>query len=203
MPRRNRTEPVALCAARRRQGEGTCRKQAGWGTPHQGIGPCRLHGGLLPNHIKHAEQVRIERAARTMLEREDIDPLDDPIHQLQLLAAEILRFRDILGDQVEELPSWTYEDLTGRDDVRAVLRAYERALDRAQSVLLGMVKLDLDERLVKLSAAQGRIVIQLFEAVLLAKAVGLTKEQIRTAKTVIAREVPRVSALPADELAVG
>ena len=55
----------------------------------------------------------------------------------------------------------------------------------------------------KPSRPEGRIADELFEVVLLAKEVGLTGEQIRTAKTIIAREVPRVSALPADELAVG
>jgi hypothetical protein len=204
MPRRKRTEPVVLCGARRRQGEGTCRKQAGWGTRHQGIGPCRLHGGLLPNHIKHAERVRVELGVRTTLARERLVPLDDPLQQLQLVAAEVLRLKDILAGMVDDLPSWIYyEGMAGREDVRAVLSAYERAQNRALRVLTEMVKLDLDERLAKVSAAQAAILIQLIEAVILAKEMGLTREQVHTAKAIIARELPRLSALPAAELRVG
>ena len=39
---------ASLCGARRRQSDGTCRKQAGWGTDHFGFGRCRLHGGATP-----------------------------------------------------------------------------------------------------------------------------------------------------------
>lgn len=33
------------CGARKRQTEGTCRRPAGWGTPHPGWGNCKLHLG--------------------------------------------------------------------------------------------------------------------------------------------------------------
>jgi hypothetical protein len=135
-----------------------------------------------------------------MLEREGLLPVDDPIQQLQLVAAEILRLHDIFGDMVEDLPSWTTTDASGREDLRAVLRAFERSQDRSARVLLEMVKLDLPERLAKLTAAQGTIMIRLIEAVILADEMALTQQQIQTAKAIVAREIPRVSTLPAAEL---
>lgn len=33
------------CGAKKRQGEGTCKRPAGWGTEHPGTGRCKLHGG--------------------------------------------------------------------------------------------------------------------------------------------------------------
>ncbi len=45
--------------------------------------------------------------------------------------------------------------------------------------------------------------VPVIEAVILSKDMGLTKEQVQTAKAIIACEVPRVSVLPASELGVG
>jgi hypothetical protein len=132
-----------------------------------------------------------------MLERERLAPLEDPIQQLQLVAAEIIKLKTILGTRVEELGSLVYEDLSGRDEVRAVVHAYETALDRSQKVLIEMLRLNLDERLANLSNAQGVIMIQILEAVILAKKMGLSEEQVQTAKAIVAQEIPRVSALPA------
>lgn len=43
---------VSFCGAKKRQGEGTCRLPAGWGTDHVGRGRCKLHGGCTPRHSK-------------------------------------------------------------------------------------------------------------------------------------------------------
>ncbi len=51
-----------LCGAKKHQGEGTCRRPAGWGTNHAGIGACKLHGGAMANHTKAANRVKAERA---------------------------------------------------------------------------------------------------------------------------------------------
>jgi hypothetical protein len=125
-----------------------------------------------------------------MLELERLDPLKDPIQQFQLVAAEIIKLKDVLGDMVWDLPSWTYEDLVGREDLRAVVNAYGKALDRSLKVLTEMLRLDLGERLVNLSSAQAAIMIRLMESVILAKEMGLTGEQVQIAKTIVAREIP-------------
>jgi hypothetical protein len=39
------TTRARYCHARKRQGAGLCTRPAGWGTPHPGIGRCKLHGG--------------------------------------------------------------------------------------------------------------------------------------------------------------
>lgn len=55
------------CNARRRDKSGNlCRRGAGQGTDHSGIGPCALHGGNTRNHVVRAERVVAERAADTL-----------------------------------------------------------------------------------------------------------------------------------------
>jgi len=44
------------CEAKKKQGDGTCTKPAGWGTDHVGFGNCKLHGGASPNGKIHAEK---------------------------------------------------------------------------------------------------------------------------------------------------
>lgn len=51
--------------------------------------------------------------------------------ELQFLAAEVLRFKNLLADKVEELRSWTHNDDSDHEDISAILSAYERALERA------------------------------------------------------------------------
>src|SRR5690554_3423726 len=40
------------CGAKTRAGT-TCKKPAGWGTDHPGVGKCKLHGGASTKNIKH------------------------------------------------------------------------------------------------------------------------------------------------------
>ena len=47
----NRNGTVKLCGAKKHQGEGTCRHEAGWGTKHPGVGPCKLHGGCAAGQV--------------------------------------------------------------------------------------------------------------------------------------------------------
>src|SRR4051794_35743629 len=46
---------MKLCAARTRSG-GQCRRPAGHGTEHAGIGRCRLHGGSTPAQLERARR---------------------------------------------------------------------------------------------------------------------------------------------------
>lgn len=186
------------CGAKKRQYPYTpCEQPAGFGTPHPGSGLCKFHGGSTPNGIVHAKRERLDAAAQIELEREGLSPVEDPLAELQMLAAEVKRWKDILGDKVEELESWTTESLMESEEIRAVIGAYERALDRTNTVLSGMVRLNLEERQQKLSAAWGAIMVEMLEAVFGAKELGMTKPQLQTAKAIIARELPRFAVVAA------
>jgi hypothetical protein len=168
-----------------------CKNGAGMGTDHAGHGHCKFHAGNSPSGRASAHRQAVEQGARTLLERENLVPVEDPLQQLQLLAAETIRFKTILGDKVEEIGDWTQESILESEEIRAVVAAYERALDRCNSVLSGMVRLNLEDRQQKLSAAWGAIMVQLIEAVFGAKELGLNRKQLQIVKAVVARELPR------------
>jgi hypothetical protein len=64
----------AMCGAKKRQGEGTCRLRAGHGTDHVGTGRCRRHGGSTPSHVVVAQRQRLTDAAAIMGIPTDVEP---------------------------------------------------------------------------------------------------------------------------------
>ena len=128
-----------------------------------------------------------------MLERENLIPVEDPLLQLQLLAAEVVRWKELLGDKVEELESWTFDDAHEHEDVRAVLAAYERSLEHAHRVLVDMARLGIDERLARITEKQAETLIRVIEAVLDSRELGLSRELRQTGRTILARELSAVT----------
>lgn len=91
--------PSVYCAARKRQPSyvgDTCRRPAGWGTWHPGVGRCKLHGGA--RGYKHGRYSRVLReqlrpAVQQQLARHSIKTL------VTILRARIVdpdRLNDVL-----------------------------------------------------------------------------------------------------------
>jgi hypothetical protein len=112
----------------------------------------------------------VERQALSLLERESIAPMTDPLSALQRLAGEALRLKDYFGERLAALQQLRYEGRAG-EQLRSEVALFERALDRAQRFALDLAKLKLEDRLVAVSEAQGRMLAQCVEAAL--QAVGL------------------------------
>jgi hypothetical protein len=126
---------------------------------------CKMHGGGSPQALeKGRERIAAETAhataQRTLAQP---DAVRDPLTALANIAGEVLALNEFLHAQVDELNGtityWTdssFSDAEGIlrttavENVRAVLGAYERSLDRGVKVLATMVKLDLQGRLVTL-----------------------------------------------------
>jgi hypothetical protein len=181
------------CGARKRRGPGACGRPAGAGTDHLGWGRCSWHGGAAPSGRTAAARQKVDAEVLTLLNREGLSPVDDPLRQLQLVAAEALALKNLLADRVEELSSWSYDDLSGHEEIRAVLHAYERALDRCDRILTGMVKLDLDIRLVRLSEAQAGLLMQVVEAVLDSRELHLDATTRSTGRRILVRELEGIT----------
>jgi hypothetical protein len=74
---------LPLCGAKKRAG-GICTRPAGWGTPHPGVGACKLHGGSTPNHqINAAPQLAVVMGAPL-----DIEPHDALLWCIRVTAGE-------------------------------------------------------------------------------------------------------------------
>jgi len=157
------TTPMSYdsCRARTRAG-GQCRRPAGWGTDHVGAGPCKLHCGSTPSVSQSYRDQLVAQEARSTLERLGIpERLGNPVEELLAIGAEARAWLGVLRARVSELDELDINDKIGRQQERALVALYERALDRTSRVLTDLVRLDLDSRLVRLQENQ---VAMMFEA---------------------------------------
>jgi hypothetical protein len=135
--------PGRRCSATARRTGERCLKR-----PIIGGFVCASHGGSA-GPVKAAARRRVVEAnAAAVVAREGYAPMDSPVEALMDTAAEMVRLKDVLSDQVAQLTevSLTVRDRTGAENVAAVLGAYERALERVGKILVSMVRLDIANR---------------------------------------------------------
>lgn len=147
------------CAAHNRAGKPCGRR------PTPGCDVCRLHGGSAPQTraagMRRLAQDRLAREAQATLDLVPVPDLGDPLEHFQRVLAEIEAFKQFLADRVAELGT----DLTGQSHegyeyLRAVVAAYERALDRSAKFIGLMIRLGIEERLARVREDQVRMLEQ-------------------------------------------
>lgn len=78
------------CGGKKRGPEGgTCTRPAGWGSPHPGIGRCKLHGGNAPSSVIAAERIQVAELAARYSTPRDVHPLQGVMEQYHRLAGQI------------------------------------------------------------------------------------------------------------------
>lgn len=161
------------CHGHNRRG-GPCNR---WPAADQDV--CKLHGAESPQARAAARRRAVERDAAAELERlrrwqgRAEEPVADPLNELARLAGEAVAFKDFLRLKVEELDGtlayWQEKDYLDGDggtewtkaaeDVRAVVAAYERSLERTAKILASLVKLDLAGRMLELNQAKAALIV--------------------------------------------
>lgn len=174
------------CGGRLKQREGTCTRPAGWGTPHPGIGRCKLHLGSTESHVVAA---RKEAAGRVLaaIWNPNAAPITDSVSEMQRLAGGLREAVDVLGSQLDiggtcEACGRGSVDL---DSAHAI--AWVRVLRELRQLLGEMERLGIAERLVALEAARVRLVAVAFGRAL--DAVGLGEEERVVATRVLLTEL--------------
>jgi hypothetical protein len=153
---------------------------------------CRSHGGAAPQVKAAVKARRVEQDIAKTLGRLTIVPIHDPLTALAELAGEITAWKELAAERVaalKELASRNF--LSGSDEVHAEIQVYERALDRCVHVLATIARLNIDERLVKISEQQAAIVKEALMGAL--DDTGLPREQQREAAGHLARRLRLVA----------
>jgi hypothetical protein len=185
------------CGATMRQTEGTCHRRAGQGTNHLGVGRCNLHGGATPSHERAGARALAERDARSFLANEGVAPVTDPLGALFDHVAQVKAFYEFVRDKVGGLDVDAWENVPGEDnDGRmAQLSVYvgllERAQERTQRALAELVKLGLEERLVRITERQAEMIVRVIDGAL--EAVGMSDEQRSLARAEVPRRLEEMS----------
>lgn len=162
------------CGAQKRQGAPgeTCTFVAGWGTDHVGTGRCRLHGGNTRNQRAAARAEKAEQDAHRLLAQLDVQPVDDPFAALSRLAGQVLAWQEAISRIVNDLGDRVrYEGGAGAEQLRAEIALYERAMDRTGSILGMIAKLNIEDRMARVTERQADALISALEAGLAAAGV--------------------------------
>ncbi|MFE5868803.1 hypothetical protein ACFQ6V_09135 [Streptomyces roseifaciens] len=180
--------PARRCTAHRSTDGEQC---ANWALKGQSV--CRYHGGS-SRQSKAAAQRRLAEAAMEAQARRTLAalgaaPVDNPLVALSELAGEILAFKTALAERVNELSGIRYSTDNG-EQIRAEVTLYERAMDRAVTVLGTIARLNIDQRLAAISEKQAEAVIRAIDAAL--AHAGVTGSLATEAKQVAARSLRAV-----------
>jgi len=146
-----------FCGGKLRHREGTCAQPAGKGTDHVGYGRCSWHGGCAPSGRINA----LNQQAAAELARLDVPPVEDPLTQLAAVTAQVLAWKDSWAAKINALDTLRYETENG-EQLRAEIAVWERALDRCERFLTAMARLNIDERLAKITETRATTIIAVF-----------------------------------------
>lgn len=183
----NQTSDAPRCGAKlknvsKRNSSGLCRR-----FPREFQKRCPLHGGNLPGPRLAAEKARLEEKIGKAAQRLGIAAaVDNPLHALQLLAGEVIQWKNLCREQLSALTTIGYAGMTG-EQVRAEITVWERALDRSITALGTLARLNIDERLARIEEEQAAMVRQAFAAGL--EEIGVGPEQRASAAKVFARHL--------------
>lgn len=153
-----------------------------------GCDVCRYHGGAAPQ-VQRAGQLRVlEREMRAGLAQLDVDPIGDPFTELAKLAGQVVAWKDQLADKVNELTQLRYEAMgAGTEQLRSEVALFERAMDRCAAVLGMIAKLNIDDRLARVSERQADALMRALTAGL--AAAGVSGDGAVQAREAAAREL--------------
>jgi hypothetical protein len=99
-----------------------------------------------------------------LLEQQDVEPVTDPVSELEQLGGEVLAWRDLLRQRMSELPPGI--GALVRPELAPLIGLYQSALERAESLLVSMAKLGLAERRVRIEERQHDLMAHVVEEVL-------------------------------------
>lgn len=191
-----------FCGALKRDGQTTCRKPAGHGTPHLGYGPCKTHGGNTRNHLTAAALAQARTTASLYGIPREIHPLDGLMEEYwrtaglvdvyEAMCVQLLPKEVVWGVQsVEESNAVPHHDADDGDPEAALLerktktgagvniwvKLFNEERDRFSSLGERILKLDLASRQLHYTQSQVAAMV----TVLLSPDLALTEDQRRAA----------------------
>ena len=156
------------CTAHNRQGQ-PCGRQP---VAYQSV--CDMHGGASPRALRAAAKreasALIAQAydadPQAVLAAQGLEPISDPLDALGRVAAASEHLLDALGARVNALPDIINVDAKGTEEISAIFRAYERAMDRHARLADLLVRAGFDERKIKLEEGTAVAFTSVMRAVL-------------------------------------
>jgi|SRR5215472_7142785 len=170
----------SICGAMKANGT-ECRRGAGWGTNHIGIGRCKTHMGNTKPHRANAIK---QEAMNFMGAPKDINPLDAIVWCIRITAGEV----EWLSTEIAKVPMnlWIEEAYVGKQ-MNVLQRARADAQDRLVRYSRDAIQLGLAERAVRLAENFGLMIARLLENI--AGELQLTRAQKEDWPNIVRRQL--------------
>lgn len=204
-------EELPKCDAKRRQGGGTCKKPAGWGTTHVGSGSCRLHGGNMANHRKRAFRRNAEMAVETFGLPRTVDPRQALLEEVHRTAGHVEWLRIQVASLSVEAVGWgpteaVQSDKEGRSlkqEAKAHIwvELYQKERRHLVDVCKAAISAGIEERRVRVAEQQGEMLAGAIKAIL--GELSLSPEQAARVPEVVPRHLRSIRAYVEPEEAEG
>lgn len=194
------------CGAKKRQGEGCCKRPAGWGTDHPGTGQCKLHGGCVRNSRVAASEELARKAVITYGLPRDISPTDALLEEVRYTAGHVAWLREKVAELedrdlvwgVTEVADKQATEFKGTDTTEAArpnvwLELYYRERKHLVDVTKAAISAGIEERRVKLAEAQGALLNGVIRRIL--ARLSLSAEQSALLPVVVPEELRRAAVM--------
>jgi hypothetical protein len=175
----------ALCGAKKRSDGKPCRRFAGEGTDHVGIGRCRLHGGSTPTHRTGAVKVEATRRAIEFGEPIDISPAEALLSTVRLSAGHL----QFIHDELDALGNGGKLSAKLKFEKETLLRMWNDERDRLNRHAKAAHEAGVEEHVVRLVEQQGVAIARAMHAMLADPELGLTAAQQKLLPTLIRRHL--------------
>ncbi|MHB9861963.1 hypothetical protein [Streptomyces sp. YIM S03343] len=121
----------------------------------------------------------------------EVAAVGDPFAALSRLAGQVLAWQEAIGGIVNQLGDRIrYEGASGSEQLRAEIALYERAMDRTGHVLGMIAKLNIEDRMARVTERQAEALVSALEAAL--AAAGVTGRAADDARKAAARHLRAV-----------
>jgi hypothetical protein len=147
------------CGAKARSGN-PCGRPAGWGTPHPGVGRCKMHGGSTPTGIKSAQNQMAATAVKTYGLPVEIDPHEALLEELHRTAGHVAWLRTkiaALEDGELHGPVGGGEHSHAREEPHVWVRLYQEERVHLTRIAKVCVEVGIEERRVRLAERMGEL----------------------------------------------
>lgn len=164
------------CNSPKKQGPGRCRKPAGWGTPHLGVGACKMHLGNSPSHVRAGRRMLAERGAARSLAEVGYEPVEDPYATLADVAGRAVAMSEHFANRVAELDEYRYRSDVDTEQLRAELTLLKDFMSMAGKMAADLARLGFEDRKVRVDEATAGMLVACMTAML--RHLGHDPEQI-------------------------
>jgi hypothetical protein len=158
----------ARCGGPRKHGRGACTQAAGWGTPHPGVGRCKLHGGSTPTHVRAGQRALAERAVRTYGLPVDIAADEALLEEIRWTAGHVVWLRERIQEMEPDALIWGVRQRVDQDATEfpgvnitemaspsVWLDLYQRERKHLVDVCKAALSAGIEERRIRLAESRG------------------------------------------------